>query len=381
MRRWQEILEINNPHLTGSTMKELDLPEHPLLPTYSLKLYGKGRLLITGFPGVGKTVLARQLIGHLAKRGLKNAYYIDMKDVGDKEAFVEWLERVVMPDIVVLDHLPYPIPTSIKALQIVDRAGEDMPPLTFLWYLRMRGEDELADEILSLKTIEDFAVHMQWNAVMLHHLFNLYLKGGGLPGHVKDKDINIEGDLYRLESHLRGAKRTVASWLGKNASSEVTFLQIAEMTGLTRQTVAKVITELENMHVINVINNNNSKEKRRKKLVLFTSPIGYGYNPVARVRLQKIHLLSIIASHLRGNVHTVKEKRVKIDLVTGKHYIFVISGEEELPPALRRAKKLTDKPSIIVSLMPTTPRKPHQGVIITPAFYYDFIAKKLPSLL
>ncbi len=381
MRRWKEILELNNPHLMGSTMRELDLPEHPLLPTYSLKLYGKGRLLITGFPGTGKTVLAKQLIGHLAKRGLKSAYYIDMKDVKDKEAFVEWLENTIKPDIVVLDHLPYPIPTQVKALQIVEKAGEDMPPLTFLWYLRMRGEDELADEILSLKTLEDFAVHMQWNAVMLHHLFNLYLKGGGLPGHVKDKDINIEGDLYRLETHLRGAKRNVVSWLGKHAPSEVSFLQIAEGTGLTRQTVAKVITELSDMHILNIVGNVHSKEKRRKKFILFSSPVAYGYNPVARMRLQRIHLLSMIASHLRGNAYTIREKRVKIDLVTPKYYVFVISGEEELPPALRRAKKLTDKPSIIVSLMPTTPRKPHSGVIITPAFYYDFIVKKLSTLV
>lgn len=365
----------------GSLFHELELPEHPLLPTYSLKLHGKGRLIITGFPGVGKTVMAKQLIGYLAKRGIHDVYYIDMKEISNKEAFVDWLENEVNPTLVALDHVQYPIPTKLKCLQIVDKSGHDMPPLTFLWYLRMRKEDELADELLSLNSIEDFAIHMQWNIVMLHHLYNLYLKGGGLPGHVKDKEINIESDLYRLESHLKGAQLQVVTYLGKQAKGDVTFLDIAETTGLTRQTVAKVLTELEKKHIVNIIKNNSSKEKRRKKLVLFTSPVAYGYNPIAKLRNQKIHLLSIIAAHLRGNVYTVNQKRIKIDLVNNNFYIFTINGEEELAPVMRRAKKLTDKPTIVVSLSPTTPRKPYDHVIIIPAFYFDFVVKKLNTLL
>ncbi|GEM_PF-1818429 len=381
MGRWKEIVESHNPHLNGRLFPEMDLPEHPLIPTYYQRLYGRRRLIISGFPGVGKTVLAKKLIGHLAKRGIRDALYIDMSEVDDKERFIEWLEGTISPTVVALDNLSYPIPTGMRSLQIVKKSGEEMPPLSFLWYLRMRKEDELANEMLSLNTVEDFAVHMQWNAVMLHHLYGLFLKGGGLPRHVKDKKVDIEGDLYRLESRLKGAQRTVAIHLGKLAKGDVSFVDIAKETGLTRQTVARVFTDLDAMRVVHIIRGNNSKEKRRKKLILFSSPVGYGYNPLAKVRIQNIHLLSILASHLRGQVYTVKEKRVKIDLVTPKYYIFVISGEEELPPALRRAKKLTDKPSLIVSLMPTVPRRPYSNVLIIPAFYYDFVVKKLTYLV
>ena len=337
-------------------------PEHPLVPRVAIRLWVKGRVVISGFPLTGKTTIGLSIVKALGKRGTP-AYYIDASGLKPSEIarFVKKLDGVV-----VIDNLKKPLPISTpRNLQITETGGGRLSPMPFLWWLRIRGEDGLAEDLNRLDTADDFNYFLRENAILLSHLFRQFLLGGGLP---KSTEKGYKPAEIRRAVIERIPKEYKATFLTFAASPHLSYSDAAQRLGLTRQTVAKHIRRLQQSYTMRVVT---SGAKFKKKLVLPESPIALGVNPIMENIPQKLHLL-IYMAYLTGSEKMLIRRRYTVPLVTpwGLN-IWIAADEEEAEKMERTAMRVG---GMVLSLRPCT-TKIGENWMLAPAFYAEALLK------
>jgi len=347
--------------LTHKDIGELP-PEHPLVPRIAIRLWARGRVVISGFPLTGKTSIGLSIVKALGKRGTP-AYYIDATGLKPSD-IIYFVEK--MDGLVVLDNLKRPLPISNpKNLQITHVGGSRLSPLPFLWWLRLRGEDGLVEDLSRLNTTDDFNFFLSKNAILLSHLFGQFLLGGGLP---KSSHKGIRPAELRRAVVERIPQEYRATFLTFSASPHLSYSEAAQRLGITRQTVAKHVARLREAYILRIIA---SGAKFKKKLVLPESPIALGINPLLEIAPQKLHLLTYMA-YLTGSERMLIRRRYTVPLVTPQGMnIWVASDEEEAQKLAKTASRIG---GMVVSLRPCT-TKIGENWMIVPGFYAEVLMK------